>query len=363
MGESISASRGFIITSNNPQNHYEWAEIDYETATEEDYQRVLIEAIALHVEGRNGACRSPERNGALAVFEEGSCPHFHLLVFSSSPIKFKALQAKFDHSEIEPVRGTVEEAVAYLYKEGKHADKQDTQKCMPVCWGEYFSGDAETSEKRSVFAEIDELIEQGLKPRDIYKLGSKYAYYRNAIEAAYAARREAAIPLKRSLSSVVYHVGASGTGKSATYWHLVEHYGKENVFMVNGAYKHIFDFYAYEPTLMLDDLRGDDIPLNVLLGLLDEYPMLARCRYQDKRLAYTEVHITSVIPPENLYCFYGFEEFEQLRRRLTTVVYHWKEKGGDGEDVYRQFSVPASEYEGYYKLKRLAMGLDAPREK
>ncbi|MEG2476974.1 hypothetical protein [Gordonibacter sp.] len=55
MSETVSASRAFLITSNNPKKHYEWAEFDCAVATKEDYQRVLIEAIALHVEGKT-AC-------------------------------------------------------------------------------------------------------------------------------------------------------------------------------------------------------------------------------------------------------------------------------------------------------------------
>lgn len=275
-------------------------------------------------------CRSAKKNGALAAFEEGNCPHFHMLVVAAIPIKFKALQAKFNHSEIEPLRGTIDETVAYLYKEGKHVDKQDTQKCVPVCWGECFSDNEEPLEDKPVFSEIDELIEQGLRPRDIYKYGSKFAFYRNAIETAYSARMALTIPDKRKIT-VYFHIGKSNTGKSYEYWRLCEKHTPEQVYFVNGEYRNIWDLYSYEPVVFLDDFRGSHMPLTSLLGLLDEYPTVTRCRYADKRLAFTEIYLTSVVPPEELYPYAGREEFEQLKRRITYVVYHYRNDTCEGE--------------------------------
>ncbi|MEF9877337.1 MAG: hypothetical protein RR772_10555, partial [Gordonibacter sp.] len=141
------------------------------------------------------------------------------------------------------MRGTIDETVAYLYKEGKHVDKQDTQKCVPVCWGEYFSNNEEALEDKPVFAEIDELIEQGLRPRDIYKHGSKFAFYRNAIKTAYSARMALTIPDKREVT-VYFHIGKSNTGKSYEYWRLCEKHTPEQVYFVNGEYRNIWDLYS-----------------------------------------------------------------------------------------------------------------------
>lgn len=77
-------------------------------------------------------------------------------------------------------------------------------------------------------------------------------------------------------------------------------------------------------------LGGLTCPLPVFWGYY-EYPTVARCRYADKRLAFTEIYLTSVVPPEELYPYAGREEFEQLKRRITYVVYHYRNDTCEGE--------------------------------
>jgi hypothetical protein len=344
------------MTSNNPHKYYDWAAgFDYETATEEDYQKLLERSIKPFIKGRNGKDRDPTKNGVIAAFEIGSqgTRHTHHYFSSSSPIRFNSLQKKYPHSDIQPIRGTAQETVDYLLEQNKYEGKNEVHFCEPVTWGNYFIDNKGSAESPPLFEEIDELLAQGLKPRDIYELGSKYAHFRSAIETAYAARRAQEIPHKRDIV-VYYHVGLSGTGKSHQYWELCEEHSKEQVYFVNGEYKNAWDFYDYEQIVFLDDLRGTSMTLTALLALLDEYPTILRCRYADKQLAATEFHLTSVIPPERLYSFYDHENFEQLRRRIGFIMYHWRDESITGNVQYRRLVLPASDYVDYKQLIELA---------
>ena len=39
------------------------------------------------------------------------------------------------------------------------------------------------------------------------------------------------------------------------------------------------------------------------------------------------------------------DTFEQLRRRINTIVYHWKDESG-----YHQYAMPMTEYKDYHDL-------------
>lgn len=354
---TTGAYRSYFVTSNNPQRHYEWAKgFDPSTASQDELDALLRRSIEPFIRGANGKDRNPFTNGAMAVAEIGEEGTFHLHHFfcSQTPARFSSLQRKYFRSNIVPVRGNVEDVMDYIHKRGKHSDKKETQLTDPIRWGEYLT-DNKGSSRSPVFTDIENLLDQGLTPREIYNLSSKFAFYRAAIETTYAARLEKDIPAKRELK-VVWHFGESGTGKSNTYYQLCEEHGADNVYFVTGQYKNIFDQYNYETVLFLDEVREQSIPFSNLLSLLDVYPVTLRCRYADKKLAATEIHITSVYPPEKLYhLFDEHERINQLLRRITTIVYHWKEESPSGSNLFKTAAIKGEDYRGEKSLIEFAI--------
>ena len=69
-------------------------------------------------------------------------------------------------------------------------------------------------------------------------------------------------------------------------------------------------------------------------------------------MAWNEVHITTIYPPEEMYkkmvdrCDREYDTYDQLANRIDYVVYHWK----DGNE-YKVYQVPMSEYSTYDMLK------------
>ena len=359
--------RAYFITSNHPEKYYpEWASIDYATATEADYAKVCEVANAQFVKGdKNHGDRDPKINGAVCVFEvgENGNPHLHQFCCSKNAISFSALQKRFPHSEIEVAGGTVDEVLDYFHKRGSEANeaKAGTTRCKPVFWGECFV-DNRGLWGNGVLEKIDGLLKGGYSPMEIYAQTPKFAFYASAIERTYNARRVSEIPSFREVN-VEYHFGKTATGKTHEYIKLCEQGLADETYLVSGDYSHPWDDYdfARHSILFLDELRGKSFKTATLLGITDGYKMTLPARYANKYKNWSRVIITTVTPPEELFndTFAGEDRstqdvFEQFRRRLDLVVYHYVNDAFEGCDRYRTVSVPGSEYEGLRQMQNLA---------
>ncbi len=355
--------RAYLITSNNPQKHYsEWCRLDPKNADEEDFSKACERAIEIFVSGDSRhQDRDPEKNGAACVFEVGDngTPHMHMLVSSQSPIRFEVLRSKFPHSEIEPLRGTIDQALDYIYKRGEHASKAGTARCRPVTFGRCFMDNRGVAlGGNQVMDAVERCLQDGMTPQQIYAMSPTMAFYAGAIERTYSARRCADIPLFTE-TAVEYHVGESGTGKTHVYLDLCEEEGGQGeVYLVSGDYKHPWDSYDMQPVLFLDELRGGMLATSMLLGICDGYRLTLPARFSNKQKAWRRVVIASVVAPEELFCGSAAERdtFAQFKRRLTTVTYHFLNKAypeGDSRR-YDSVSVAGSDYEGIGDLERIS---------
>ena len=112
------------------------------------------------------------------------------------------------------------------------------------------------------------------------------------------------------------------------------------------------DYYNGEPVLFMDEYKGS-LKFSQFLVMLDSYRTQIHCRYANVYALWSEVHITSVYPPEEAYSFMvdianrRTDSIAQLLRRLTEVIYHFK----DGKE-YKTYELPATEYINYADLKR-----------
>ncbi len=89
---------------------------------------------------------------------------------------------------------------------------------------------------------------------------------------------------------------------------------------------------------------------NQLLTIFDGYKVQIGARYTNVLSLWNEIHITSVYPPEKLYhdmihANKSIDTFEQLRRRISFIVYHYKEG-----NRYFKYQIPMSEYVDYDAL-------------
>lgn len=272
--------------------------------------------------------------------------HAHMACYGNTTT-LKKVSDIFSQSHVEPQLGGKEALKSYLLKEGEYAEKGEQVLCHKGM--ENIEGPQQGN--RSDLDAIEDLLNSGATPEEIFETAFRYRKYEKMIRADYLARRIKETPLIKKMWNE-YHWGKSGTGKTYTYIKLAEKH-PDNVYLCNdysnsGSSGGGFDFYANNPTeiVVLDEFKGN-IPYAQLLSLLDKYSRnQSHCRYQNVYNLWTSVIICSIFPPEQVYSFMvdetkkNIDTKEQLFRRLNIIVYHYINKDGK----YRTFSMPACDY-------------------
>ena len=359
--EQPKEAYAYFGTWNNPHLHCEeLANFDYTTATPEQFKELQEFIIHKFVHASNRA-RKPESSSIIVGCEvgENGTFHTHMLFTAQRKISFENLKKYYPGIHLDMAWGSFEECLNYINKEGseKNEAKADTKLCEPIVWGEYKYTPKDQMPQQSVFTKINALLDEGYTPEQLYAENAKFAYYANAIERTYQARRKNNIPAERKITTY-YHVGQSQTGKSHTYLDLIEKHGINGVHRVAGDYKWMFEGYDGQKVLFLDEFRDAHLDYSVLLSYLDKYPIKLNIKHSSTYAAWEEIHITSVIPPEQLYMgvdVFGHDTKDQLFNRITYVVYHWKD-----EDGFHEYELSMSEYVDYRDLRFRAMGDDSP---
>lgn len=356
-------ARCWFLTINNPEKEDDCSGKTPEQVVGVMMSRWLDEPKYLEKVGKDKAAINRGCGCCYEVGEEGT-PHIHIVLCSTSGVRFSKIKELYPRADIEKGRSSTAAIRAYLEKTGKHKEKGTTQ-VVPAKYQGYFNN-ADFAQK--VFKSLDKLLDEGYSPKEIIERSTEYGSQNAALLATYGARREKEIALKRDLS-VYWHLGESGSGKSYTYWKECERIGDENIYLLKGDKKHPFDDYNYEEILYIDELRATDFSWNYLLDLLDVYPLRLTCRYYNKKAAWNTVHITSIIPPDVLYFNVKkdaaeevqeeqkkkqIDSFQQLKRRITGIFYHYVDPFKEGEERYQYFTIPAEAYSGIAELKLIA---------
>jgi hypothetical protein len=264
-------------------------------------------------------------------------------------MRFSALQQLYPTVHLEPLKGSRKAALDYIQKKGQYAESGE--KVLYVARrGEMQDSQGQRNDILKDMELIPVLIAQGKTPEEIMDVRFSLRRYSTQIREAYNRKRYKETP-PLCPKRVFWHVGEPGTGKSFIFVQMCKKFGQENVFFLTD-YKNGFDKYASEPYLILDEFRGQ-MPFSLFLSVvLGEYKSQIPCRYTNNYALWESIHITSVLPPELVYesmvnAHPELDCFEQLRRRIDTVVYHYK--GNDGS--YKFHKEPMSEYTDYAALK------------
>lgn len=334
--EKDTVSKTWFLVFNNPQEH------GYSGEPKDIIDRLISE----WVEG------FPARScGASYCISADGLHHVHMVVEDVKAMRFSMVKKSFPFAHIEPTKGNKNQAEDYIYKKG-HWKEKGEQVLYTDCYGEIKGRQG----KRLDIEIISAFLEQGYSPQQIYDTDIRFLRFKDIIEPAYIRKMSKQIKFKRDVD-IFYHVGEPGSGKSYSANLLIEQYGEDDVYFVSQYDSGYMDGYMAQRILFLDEFKCQ-IPFSVLLQLTDKYKGRIHARYNDKLSLWNQVHITSVFPPERLYEEMvqrnkDLDTLTQLFRRITAMIYHWK----DGNQYYT-YSLPMSEYKNYEDLKVCARGVN-----
>lgn len=292
--------------------------------------------------------------------EKGSCYHTHIYILLQKKKRWSAVQKAFPHAHIETeVRGSPQECRAYIRKEGsKYQDKVETN--FPDTF--YEEGELPkvfiSADKNDMLQQIEEMIDSGMRPEAIMSQSIVFRQYEAIIRKHFFSKRLQDTPPLRDVR-IIWHLGASGSGKSYTYTKLYEEHGGDDVFYAsdyaNGCTA-LLDGYQAEKYLFLDEIKPDSFKYGYLLQLFQGYKSPIHSRYNNVYSLWIQIDATSIYTPDEIYdemvdvSNRSVDTKYQLLRRITDYCYHWKTDDGQ----YHSYQIPASEYKGYDDLKKRA---------
>lgn len=308
---SISSQQGrkIQLTINNPLD-YGWTHEAIKTAIQEKLKSTVF------------ACLSDE------IGESGNY-HTHAYLLCSSPVRFSTIKNVFDVAHIEFCRGSNEDNIQYIKKEGKWLNTEKGNTVVPGTYEEIGTLPPEKKiSKRADLEELYNMLKAGASDFEIFERNAGHIRYVSHIEKvrqtlAQEDCRHTVRPL-----GVIYLQGPSGSGKTTK---IYSEYGYDQVFRVTNYDRHPFDGYNGEKVLLLDDFK-DSFGLRSMLPYLEGMPLQLPARYSNKWAAYTVAVISSATKLEDQYAGAQYDDKELWKaflRRIDKVV----ELLADGQQI------------------------------
>lgn len=195
---------------------------------------------------------------------------------------------------LEAARGSLEQNRTYCSKEGSVTEL----------------GEAMQQGRRTDLEDIKSKLDSGTTLEEIAEGHfSKWVIYRRAF-AEYIAQKQ----VDRSWKTKAFVLwGNTGTGKTRYCFDQV----MNSTWWMPGDYSW-FDGYKGQSIVIIDDYRGE-YPLQLLLKLLDRYPMSVPIKGGFTKWLPRKVYITSNVPPEKWYPDADFRSIAALTRRFDRV--------------------------------------------
>lgn len=279
----------------------------------------------------------PQRTCAVNYeIADSGTPHMHMVLEDPAKSRFSALQKLYPGIHIAPTRGNKEQAEDYINKRGRFEEKAHTVVVKAVYHGSIKAHQGVSNDLDIVAA----LIEKGKTPQEIFDIDIKYRKYDTIVKAAFFRKRTKDIGYRREVN-VQWHFGYTGTGKTYNFEKLIKEHGADKVYFIGDYHNGNFDNYCAEPILFLDEFRGQ-IPFGEFLGILDVYVSQVHARYSNVMSLWDTVYIASPSAPDELYSETvknKIDSFNQLKRRISSVHYHYIEN-----NEYKEYVLSGKEF-------------------
>ena len=250
--------------------------------------------------------------------EIGECGtyHTHFYIYSQNAIRFSTIKKHFPVAHIEMAKGTSQQNRDYVFKEGKHKNKEDTN--LKNTHREFGEMPIERQGARNDLADLYAMIKEGLTNYEILEQSPSYMLNIDKIERVRQILKEEEFKNTFRKIHTTYICGPTGAGKTRC---VMEEYGYTNVYRVTD-YKNPFDGYKGEDVIIFEEFRSS-LKIQDMLVYLEGYPLQLPCRYANKIACYTKVYIISNWKLEEQYMNIQNEHFltwQAFLRRINEVI-------------------------------------------
>lgn len=294
------------------------------------------------------SARENMRNCAVAVcMSKDGCYHLHVALYSKNPTTLQNVAKILGNSHVEPQLGGKKALTDYMIKKGKYEEKGEE-----VLYTIGIDNIEDVQGKRSDLEEIEDLLDKGWTPDQILDQNLRYYRFEKAIRARFARMKLKSMPRRRPVYTE-YHFGDSGSGKTFYYNELCDKIGEDEIYLFtdfdnqsSGGMDKYLDAGAPRAVFM-DEFKGKGVSYQKLLVMMNEYPkMQTHARFENTYNLWDIFVITTIFAPEELYLIMVGETerrvdtYEQLRRRLKKIVYHFKNDNGE----YMTYTMNGEDY-------------------
>lgn len=271
-------SKRWCFTLNNPTS---------------EEKELMLRALS-HCQGEEPICKL-ELTYLIFGQEVVSTPHLQGYLELKKKSSLTSMKSFLKRAHWEKAKGTAVQASMYCKKDGRYEES-----------GSLGPGQG----ARTDLNEIKECIENGKSEEFVAEnYFSKWVVYRKSFQA-YASMKS----MERNWSTVVHvYWGKTGTGKTRFVMDQI----MDSEFWSPGDYKW-FDGYHGQPVVVIDDYRGE-YQLQMLLKLLDRYPMSVPVKCGFTKWCPKKIYITSNIHPNDWYPLADRYSISAMFRRLSKI--------------------------------------------
>lgn len=114
---------------------------------------------------------------------------------------------------------------------------------------------------------------------------------------------------------VIFISGDAGVGKTR---YIYERHNIADIYRVC-SYENPFDNYKSQKILVLDEYNNQ-LNIQLLLNILDIYPLLLPARYNDKWACYEQVYVVSNYDFDELFGIYDDTIYQAIKRRFNLIT-------------------------------------------
>lgn len=242
---------------------------------------------------------------------ETGTPHLQGYIVMHQTHRVTGVAKFLPNCHIEKRRGSVQEALDYVSK-----DESRKPMTEPYCNGVPPPGQGYRSDVEGMAVAISagmSLVQLWeLMPGNILRMG-------RAAQLGIRLQNQLSNTVLREITTQVYW-GATGTGKSTRAWRLGLQLGLGSPFIWTRSHDSSRALgYSGERVIILDDFRDGWFPIDTLLRILDGFPHPVTTFGEFTYAKWTNVWITSNIPPRSWYANEESASREALFRRLDVI--------------------------------------------